>query len=474
MTWRSPVRARFAAPLTVPLAAGLVLGLAAAPATAAARPAARPYDFNGDGRRDLATGSPGGKVGTASAAGFVGVAYGAKGGFGTKRTLSQAGSAVPGAPEKNDRFGASLASADFDRDGYADLAVGAPGENGGAGSVTVLWGSAKGLGRATAYGERGGAKGHRFGEALATGDIQGDGSPELFVTVPGTSTYTWLSFGGSAKAAQVPAARAASAKDVDRSWIASGDVDGDGRGDVAYAWYDHDDSEVGHRRGFTVFYGTADGGFTRGQTTYTTVHALAIGDFDGDRRADVVTGDTYDSPWVGGTVRVHRGGPFGLAGSYDLHLNSPGVPGTAKAGDGFGASLAVGDANGDGRADLAVGMPLGDVGRAYDAGWAFVLFGSASGLTGARAQAFSRATAGVPGSARATAGLGAGVALLDHDGDGRADLTAGTPGEQRDDGGVVYVRGGAKGMTASGAASLAAAAFGARGKGARLGALLGG
>ena len=52
------------------------------------------------------------------------------------------------AAESGDRFGAALAVGDFDDDGFADLAVGAPGEDAGstadAGTVNVLYGSSSG------------------------------------------------------------------------------------------------------------------------------------------------------------------------------------------------------------------------------------------------------------------------------------------------------------------------------------------
>lgn len=42
---------------------------------------------------------------------------------------------VPGSAEKNDAFGRAVHLADANHDGLADLAAGAPGENGNAGSV---------------------------------------------------------------------------------------------------------------------------------------------------------------------------------------------------------------------------------------------------------------------------------------------------------------------------------------------------
>ncbi|WP_019633597.1 FG-GAP-like repeat-containing protein [Actinomadura atramentaria] len=470
-------RAAYALALTAALGASGLAGVALA-GPAQAKAAARPYDFNGDGRRDLAVGSPNGTVGKKKKAGFVTVVYGSKSGLNTtkRQVITQATAGVPGAPEAGDLFGASVTSADFDRDGYADLAVGAPGEDTGAGAdagtVTVLWGSPSGLKGATSFGEKGSAgKRHRYGESLTAGDLQGDGRPELFITVPGTSTYTWVSFAGR-KASGRNGTR--SSYDVDRSWIAAGDVNGDGRADVVYAWFDDNDPEVAHRRGLTLYTANAWGGFDRNKTVYTDVHALTVADFDGDGRADVAVGDTYDSPWVGGSVTVFRGSPLGLGGSYALHRNSAGVPGVSTVEDDFGAALAAGDVNGDGRADLAVGVPKADQGRVFDSGAVVVLYGSASGLAGRGAQAVTKSTAGVPGTARAYEHLGAQVALLDHDGDGRADLTAGIPDADGGNGGLTCLRGSAAGVTAKGAAAVSAAALGVRSKNARVGILLGG
>ncbi|MEG7741722.1 FG-GAP repeat protein, partial [Listeria monocytogenes] len=52
-------------------------------------------------------------------------------------SLAQSSAGVPGGDEPGDGFGASLALGDLDRDGYADLVVGAPGEDEGAGRVTL-------------------------------------------------------------------------------------------------------------------------------------------------------------------------------------------------------------------------------------------------------------------------------------------------------------------------------------------------
>ncbi|MCP2338039.1 FG-GAP-like repeat-containing protein [Actinomadura rupiterrae] len=486
------MRTRGSALLAVAMvgASGLAAVALAGPAEAQAR-RAQPFDFNGDGRCDVALGSPDGTVGGKRSAGFVTIVSGAKGGPNASRrvVLSQDAKGVPGAARPGDRFGASLASADFDRDGYADLAVGAPGDDARAGSVTIFWGSRSGLtGRATLRTEARRAPGHRFGESLATGDIEGDGNPELFVTVPGTSTFTWLYFTPRTRTTTATAAPSTSAQgasavgstsaqgaaDVDRSWVASGDINGDGRGDVVYAWFDGDDPTVEHRRGFTVFNGTARGGFTRGTTVYTTVHALAVADFNGDRRADIAVGDMDDRPSAGGRVSVFTSGFLGLDRPYSIAR-----PGGGTAEDDFGASLASGDVNGDGRADLAVGAPKTDIGRTFDAGTAYVLFGTPSGLSARGARHVTLDSPGVPGTARGYDYLGAEVALLDANGDGRADLIAGAPGFDRDNGAALYIpaaaarASGTSGLATSGAIGLTARPLGVQGRGAELGTTLG-
>ena len=86
---------------------------------------------------------------------------------------------VPGNADPQDNLGSGLATGDFHRDGFADLAIGVPGEDigmiGSAGAVIALYGSAAGL---TTIGaqlltQAGGATelNDAFGAALAAGDF---------------------------------------------------------------------------------------------------------------------------------------------------------------------------------------------------------------------------------------------------------------------------------------------------------------
>src|SRR4051794_12177712 len=105
--------------------AGTAIG---SPAIRAIGPA-QAYDFDGDGFADLAVGVPGEDIGFRSGAGAVNVIYGSATGLTEvgDQFWAQESVGVPGASEPGDHFG-SPASGDFDGDGYADLAVGVPGE----------------------------------------------------------------------------------------------------------------------------------------------------------------------------------------------------------------------------------------------------------------------------------------------------------------------------------------------------------
>ncbi|MEV0651119.1 integrin alpha [Phytomonospora sp. NPDC050363] len=118
-------------------AAGLV---APTPAHAASCASAADNDFDGDGLRDLAVGSP-----FATGGGRVTVAYSS----GATVVIDQQTAGVPGSGADGDFFGFALASYDRDLDGCDDLVVGGPGKLAGgqphAGMVWVIPGAAGGL-----------------------------------------------------------------------------------------------------------------------------------------------------------------------------------------------------------------------------------------------------------------------------------------------------------------------------------------
>lgn len=474
--------------------ASVVPATARAAVTAAAT-GAKPYDFNGDGYADLALGSPNGKVGSLSGAGFVSIVYGSKTGANTKKktVISQNTSGVPGTAESGDHFGYALTSFDYDRDGYADLIVGSPDEDTSkgkdAGSETILWGSKNGLSGAgsAVLGEPANAgAGHRFGSALAAGDFDHDGYTDWVDTSPGDAYFWTFTSAPALRAARTfqPAAKSHSARSVAKGTVkaaattgfdallpVAADVNGDGRTDLVLGWR-NSHAEAKYQYGFDVWTDLSQDYPTN--EVLTKVDGLAAGDFNGDGYADVAAGGADDSGRAHSHLVVFKGdASTSMSDSYLINQETSGVPGTTALGDRFGNSLSAGDVNHDGRADLAVGVPGRKIGSAAKAGEAIVLYGSASGLTGTGSQAISQNTSGVPGAAEANDACGQTVTLLDITKDGRADLIAGAPGENSKDGTVSVLLGTASGVTGTGSASFGAGTVGVTSRTAQIGLVIG-
>lgn len=103
-------------------------------------------------------------------------------------------------------------------------------------------------------------------------------------------------------------------------------------------------------------------------------------DFNGDGVRDTVIADpdaTVSGKERAGLVHIVLGGGKGVVEISQATANVADGP---EAGDRFGFSLAVYDANKDGCSDLAVGIPYEDVGTVKDAGYVQVVFGSAGAV----------------------------------------------------------------------------------------------
>nr|WP_030254118.1 N-acetylmuramoyl-L-alanine amidase [Streptomyces violens] len=106
-------------------------------------------------------------------------------------------------------------------------------------------------------------------------------------------------------------------------------------------------------------------------------HALATSDVDRDGVSDLVAGTPKASS--GGRVTVVPGGINGPVSAKKIALtqSSAGVPGANESGDQWGAATAWGDLNGDGHADLAIGSPGEDDSSNTDRGAVTLLYGPA-------------------------------------------------------------------------------------------------
>ena len=275
--------------------------------------------FNGSGYSELAIGVPGyGYPSYSMGDGAVVVLQGGPAGLTTNgsKFIAAPSSLTLGGTTSATGFGWSLASADFNHDGYADLVIGSPfatdGSANRAGAVTIMYGSASGL----------------------------------------TSAQKVVN------QATVGIAGPAAAYDDGFGWeLAVGDFKHNGFSDVAIA--------VPHEDGDVVLYGSATG-LTMAGSQYLQgaggqAYQVAAGDFNGNGYDDLAVGQSCIS-----MVEIHYGGASGLGSvafktAQEITPTKPGMPAGA-AGGYFGESLAVGDIKHDGHADLVVsGSPLGPI-----------------------------------------------------------------------------------------------------------------
>ncbi|WP_329545885.1 FG-GAP repeat protein [Streptomyces sp. NBC_01356] len=265
-----------------------------------------------------------------------------------------------------------------------------------------------------------------FGGSLATGDFNSDGKADL--AADSTQT-TYIYRGGFAKSGttgkvtkHVPSPSVADI--LEPTALVAGKVTKDKAADLYILGQGYKNDKV-----------TQAAWFLRGGTTvksgkFTTYNgsspdyspAGVIADFDKNGYGDLAVNDTPCNNGAGSVVAL-RGGASGPTTNYRLTQSTSGVVTAATKHDGFGYALSASDTNRDGYPDLAVDVPEEKVGSVTYAGGVHVLRGSKKGLTGTSSQWFTRATAGVPGSATQYSMFGRlYVRLRDRDRDGDADL----------------------------------------------------
>ena len=165
---------------------------------------------------------------------------------------------------------------------------------------------------------------------------------------------------------------------------------------------------------------------------------------------------------------------YGSAGGLDagataavlITQNTPNVVGSAEENDRFGSALAAGDVTGDGRSDLAIGVP-GENGPAIypsqviagGAGAVSFLRGSSTGLTGSQSQIWSQDSPGVDGVAQSTDQFGAALVMAPLDNGNLMDVAIGAPEDSissiENAGSVTILLGRSTGLSTSGAAAAA-------------------
>ncbi|CCK31380.1 hypothetical protein BN159_7001 [Streptomyces davaonensis JCM 4913] len=449
----SPVRWTAVVAAVVALAVGGFLGLPTLLRDTESASAVRPApDFDGDGRGDLVMSDEDGKVDGLNQAGYVAVAYGPKPGRTPKtQVITKNSAGVPGHADAQDFFGSSPVWGDLDDDGYTDLVVGSD-------RATVLWGGPRGLsgGTVLAAGTSGEWSEYSFGQ-LVMGDFDGDGhqdiaGPRLVAYGPVTRT------GGAARTDRITLDSGEHPVDEaeEEYWetydIAVGDADGDGFTDLlAVASVDYD-GEPGDA--LLLFLKGGSDGLKAPVTVMKGErkdrpdigHEIETGDLDRDGYDDIVSADSSGR----GSVKVVYGNADGPDPGRIMTVDqkTPGVPGPETS-VGFAESVAVGDVDGDGDLDVAVGDMYADVGKQKDASRVVVLKGDGSGkLTAPGAQSIHHALPGVP--LDGTTFNARYLALLDTDFDGRAEMVVGTDPWSARPAGYCVLPGTSKGITGKG------------------------
>ncbi|SEQ60497.1 FG-GAP-like repeat-containing protein [Microlunatus flavus] len=479
----------FAAMVTGVVAGPLGPLTTSGPTASAATQLAEPYDFDGDGRQDLVAGAPGLKVGSMGweAGGVVVLPTSEDGLVPEARLLTQALPELGDYVIEGGRFGSGLTSADFDRDGYADLVAWTPVALGAATSTSVLSivpGSPSGL-DLSRLSSRGNPDpdddllGLR--STVATGDFTGDGYPDLavgtqndYVPVAGDrgASGTVLVFsGGSGGLSRNPVRTlhrqglGGGHQDWDSGFgatLGAGDLNGDGVTDLVVGSSGANDQHAVYPGSVSVCPGAVGGpaGCTRlaHSLDYVDAAALAVGHVTGSSRPEVVVALPRPAAGAPGSVRIlglKPTGPLALDRTLVLTQASRGVPGVDEPDDAFGSALALADLDRDGRTDLVVGAPGENDGK----GRVTIVHGAGAGWRTRGNLTLDQHTRGVPGTAQRGDAFGSALALLDHDGDGRLDLDVGVPGEDGT-GLVVALRGKGKGFTTKKAKTFTLGALG--------------
>jgi hypothetical protein len=231
----------------------------------------------------------------------------------------------------------AIAVGDFNGDGIPDLVVVGTHTNGGAGIVEILQGD--GTGAFSNVTTTGIAVGNSPSSAVA-GDFNGDGNLDFAVANLSDNTISVMRGDGSGNtftaASGSPFSTGAG---TSPAAIAAADFNGDGQLDLAVA--------ESNKNRVDIFKGNGDGTFTLltgAPATGSKPVSIVAGDFNADGKLDFAVTNQSDS-----TTTIMLGNGLGTA-----FTAATGSPFTTGSGTTTPVAITSADFNGDGNADLAV------------------------------------------------------------------------------------------------------------------------
>lgn len=390
-------------------------------------------DVNNDGAEDLVVGAFRYDDGaTDNGAAFVFLGPGFSVANSSFLSVGQAGAA----------FGAGVGGAgDLNNDGYDDVVVGAPNfdlnaGNPNTGAFYVYFGGPGAFDPIADASVIGPTQNDNMGAAVSgVGDLNNDGIEDLAVGVPRfnpggqvDSGRVFIYYGGSSfdtvADASLGLAQALSA--IGTAVAGRGDVNGDGIDDlvVGAGGYEANGGALLNEGAALVFFGgngsldqTVDAILRSNSNGATGGASVALGDMNGDGVDDVISGAPLHAPTasVGGMVQIWYGASGAFNTTVDVTLVS------TQAAEQYGRSVAVlPDINANGQEELIVGAPGALNSASLAAGKVRLYFPTAAGIA-------ATASLELEGS-QADALFGTSLATGDFNADGAADLAVGEPG----------------------------------------------
>ena len=299
-----------------------------------------------------------------------------------------------------------------------------------------------------------GETGDRFGSSVSVGDINGDGRADILVGAPesdlDSSVRSGAAFGffGPIDASVTDSSQAdVKFKGFDfRAGIGSAvmlrDIDEDGAADIVVS---SEKMEVdANRQGSGLIFVTLGPVEATGPSAiditeredfrilgagrnFSSGKGMAAGDLNNDGFIDIAIGSPTGHELQRGGVEILYG-PFDgseidLRDEADKILVGSVAPTGTRRGDGAGASVAVGDLNGDGIDDLVANARGADVGDIENAGETYVVFGPVEDLEG---ELKSLADITLRGDTFKDEASESSLAVGDLDGDGLNELVVGS------------------------------------------------